>query len=98
MKFKILLSALIGVVCGIISVQFLPGSWGNLALWGAVGIALGYFLEINNATVWSGCVYGFFVTATFLVRGSLLLALALGILGAVCGFFLYDIGGWIRKN
>ncbi len=52
-----ILSILIGIICGLVSVRFLEGSWGNLAV-----------RDFKGAP------------------------------DKLPGFFLYDIGGRIKKN
>lgn len=104
-----LLSIALGVACGIVSTRTaLAGSWYNLLLWTIVGLALGFFYTEKKTMLWSGGVYGFFLSISFLFLGFegtpdkfwgfALFSLVLSIIGALYGALFGRIGGWLRTK
>ena len=107
MRLKILLAGLSGVVCGTITAYFFPRAWMDLALWVIAGILVGLFAASKKEVIWSGIIYGFLLTLSFLISGFqgstdqlgvfALLCLALGAVGALCGLILAYIGSTLRR-
>ncbi len=111
MKFKLskISSAFVGIVFGVLAnYSILLGSWLNLIIWAIVGLLIGLFIEdkrfVNGAGIW----YGFFLVISFLISGFkgtpdkilgfALLSLALGILGAFCGWALVYSANLIKGS
>ena len=97
-----------GVVCGLVShTSLLEGRWFNLVLWAIAGIALGWLVQGRAQIVWVGILYGFMMTATFLLSGFqgtagnlpafLVLTLALSVVGALGGLAAVFIGSRLRR-
>ena len=95
-------ASLLGIVFGVAAnTPPLLGQWINLAIWAAVGILVGLFIEQPKFAAWSGILYGLFVTLAFLISGFrgqsrqlpgfMLLTLGLSIFGALCGFVLVAV-------
>jgi|ERR1051325_1786533 apolipoprotein N-acyltransferase len=110
MKFKsiYLISILAGIACGIISNQRLfSGSVLNLIFWGVVGLILGFPQKEKREKVWSGLLYGFSVTISFLISGFngapnklarfVMFSLFLSAIGAACGLVLVFLGARLKK-
>ncbi len=103
----ILLSILVGIICGFLSADvFLIGFW-NLAFWGVTGVVLGLFSETKDMVIKSGIAYGFFLSMFFLLigfhgasdklGGFVIFSLALSIIGVIGGILSLSIGKWLRK-
>ena len=102
-------STLVGIVFGVLSnSSLLLGSWLNLAIWAAVGILIGLFIEDISLVRWSGIFYGIFVTISFLISGFkgtpdkivsfAILSLILGFVGAFCGWCLVYGANWVKRK
>ncbi len=101
-------SAVVGITCGLASqTSFLAGQWLNLVLWGIAGVVLGLFTTGRRLIVWTGIVYGFFLSVTFLISGFqgsadklpgfLVLTLALSVIGAIGGLVTVWVGSRLRR-
>jgi hypothetical protein len=104
----LIIAAVVGIVCGIASdTIFVTAQWANLILWALAGIALGVFAVDRRAVVWTGIVYGVFLTATFLLVGFqgapdklpafLVLTLGLSVGGALGGLATVFAGSQLRR-
>lgn len=101
------ISAIIGLLLGFISSKtFLIHSWLALVPWGLVGIGVGFIAKEKKHRLWSGALYGFFLCVSFLVGGFqgksvgglVVLTLAIGAAGALCGLVLAYISVWIKPG
>jgi len=97
-----------GIACGLASnTPWLAGKWANLIVWAVAGIALGLFVDSGRQMVWTGVVYGFLMSVTFLISGFggtsdklpafLVLTLLLSVLGALGGLAAVFIGSRLRR-
>ena len=104
----LIIAAVAGIICGIASDTILVGAqWANLILWALAGIGLGFLAVGRRAVLWTGIVYGVFVTATFLLVGFqgapdklpafLLLTLAISAVGALGGLVTVFAGSILRR-
>jgi len=104
----IFLASFIGLLCGFLSTHVFLIGWLNLIFWGIVGVGLGYFATEKKTMIWSGILYGFFLSISFLflgfqgmpdkLLGFTIFSLFLSILGAGCGLICVLIGNWIKKK
>jgi hypothetical protein len=93
-RLYILLSVLIGIVCGFISSHTNLG-WLNLIVWVLVGLAIIYVSSTRRDALYAGSLFGFITIASWLFTGFqgapdkfigfAVLSLGLSILGAACG-------------
>jgi hypothetical protein len=104
-----LIAALVGVLCGVASTQFLfVGSWLNLPAWGATGFIIGACARSKKESARAGGVYGIALTWSFLysgfrgvasqLPGFALLSLILGVVGVFCGMLASFVGWWARSR
>jgi hypothetical protein len=104
----LIISAIVGIVCGIASVTvFVTAQWANLILWALAGIGLGFFAVGRRAVLWTGIVYGVFLSASFLLVGFqgtpdklpafLVLTLGLSVVGALGGIVTVFVGSQLRR-
>lgn len=106
-KYLLVVSALIGVLLGIIGSRFLfVGSALSLIPWGIVGLLLGWFSKNRKKAKINGIIYGFFLCFSFMIAGysgsaPLLTRMpffaVLGLFGSVCGLILAIIGNLGKK-
>ena len=104
----LIISAVVGIVCGIASDTILvTAQWANLILWALAGIGLGFFAVDRPAVLWTGIVYGVFLTASFLLVGFqgapdklpafFVLTLGLSVGGALGGLATMFAGSQLRR-
>ena len=102
------LGAATGLSLGLISAHTLfAHSWTALILWGIVGLGVGGVLPKHEGARFqtahtAGTMYGFFVSASFLIFGFqgassqfprfLVVVVILGLAGAACGLVLSMVG------
>jgi hypothetical protein len=107
-KMKLIVSIIVGVILGVIGSRYLfVGSALSLIPWGIVGLVLGWWNKPIKGALVNGSLYGFFLAFSFMMAGyqgsaSIISRIPffaiLGILGAVCGFFLSAIGNFAKKK
>ena len=106
-NFFLLISAAVGIVCGLAShIGFLSAPLTNLALWGLAGLGLGIFANGRRMILWTGIVYGVSLSFSFLLSGFggrpevflsfILLTLLLSVIGALGGLLTVFIGSRLR--
>jgi hypothetical protein len=104
-----IIGGVMGVACGLISVTpWLTGRWVSLIIWGVVGVLLGLWVTKGRPVVWTGLVYGFCLSVTFLLAGFqgsadklpafLALTLVLSVVGAAGGLLTVFVGAWLRRR
>ena len=104
----LLISALVGVACGIASnLSFLAGQWANLILWGIAGIVLGFFTTGRRTIIWAAILFGFCLSVSFLVAGFhgsadkiiafLVLSLGLSVIGSLGGLVAVFMGSRLKR-
>jgi uncharacterized membrane protein YGL010W len=96
----------LGALLGIVSARYvLVGSALSLVPWAVCGICIGYFNDRRGAMI-NGAVYGFVLSFAFMCAGytgpqPIMLRvpffLVLGLIGAVCGFALGNLGFLFRS-
>jgi hypothetical protein len=95
-RLYFLISALVGLACGFITIHsFLEHSWTSMILWVAAGLILLYVSPSRRSALYGGAVFGFVDIASWLLsgfegapdqlKGFLILAFGLSVLGAACG-------------
>jgi|SRR5579859_1052039 len=100
--------AVVGIACGLASnTSWLAGKWANLIVWAVAGIVLGLFVAGGRQFVWTGVVFGFLMSVSFLISGFggtpdklpafLLLTLVLSVFGALGGLLAVFIGSRVRR-
>ena len=105
----LIIAAIVGIICGIASdTLFVTAQWANLILWALAGIGLGLFATGRRAVLWTGIVYGVFLSASFLLVGFqgapdqlpafLALTLGLSLVGALGGLVTVFAGSRLRGN
>jgi hypothetical protein len=103
----IITSGITGLILGYFSANsFFASSWTALILWGAAGLVLGYLAKSRKETFIPGALYGFLITAAFLIFGFhgasdkfksyLILVLIISVAGAICGLVLFFLGNLIN--
>jgi len=103
-----LIAVALGIISGILSTHVVLIGWGNLIFWALVGIALGLFVTGKREVLWSGALFGFFLSISFLLSGFqgapdkffvfILFSLGLSIVGMGGGIISVFIGSWLRKK
>lgn len=104
-----ILGALVGIILGYASSQtFLAHSWIALAVWGLAGLVFGYLVPNKRRAYISGALYGLLLTESFIIfgfhgastaiRGFIVLAIILGVVGAICGLIIFMIGYWVHSK
>src|SRR3954469_13980718 len=95
-KLYFFTAALVGVVCGFFTIHsFFAHSWASIILWIIVGLIVLYFSSSRKSALFAGGAFGFFTIITWLasgfagapdqMKGFAILAIGLGILGALSG-------------
>ena len=102
------IAVVLGIISGILSTHVLLIGWGNLIFWGLTGVVLGFFVIGKREVIWSGALFGFFLSVSFLLSGFqgasdkflvfTLFSLALSIVGMGGGIVSVFLGSWIRKK
>jgi hypothetical protein len=98
-----------GVICGLLSTHsVLSGSWFNILFWGVAGAILGFFVPERREVLWSGGLYGFFLSISFLffgfqgssdkIVGFAVFSLILSVVGIAGGIASVFIGSWVRRR
>lgn len=105
MRFVIAL--LVGSLLGFIGSKILfVGSALSLIPWGLIGLANGMYARNKKESMFSGAVYGFFLTLIFMISGYngqrpifivLPFFILLGFFGAFCGLLLGIIGFLLKR-
>jgi hypothetical protein len=96
-----------GVVCGFVSAYFMLSMPANLFVWGFAGVTIGHFMQGGWDTVLKvGALYGLILTLSFLffsfgasfdyIIAHVVLTLALGMVGAICGVMSAMIGSFLK--
>lgn len=109
MKHFYLVGAIIGLAVGLASALWLNSlQWGNIAIWGVIGVLVGVICKDRKSAMWSGMIFGFFLSLAFLFggfRGELsrlpafsAFTLALSLLSALGGLLASVVGYWIRER
>jgi hypothetical protein len=108
MRIKLIIAAVVGIVCGLLSTQVLLIGWGNLLFWGLVGVILGWFTKGKKEVIQSGLWYGFFLSLSFLfsgfqgtpdkLPGFILLSFALSVVGALGGWLSVFVGNKLKRK
>ena len=104
----VIIAAVVGLVCGLASLtSLLAGQWFNLVVWAIVGLVLGLFTAGRRQILWTGIVYGVFLSVTFLLAGFqgspdnlpgfLVLTLLLSVAGAIGGLVTVLVGSRLRR-
>ena len=102
---KLLVATLLGLTLGgVVSKYLFVASYLNLVLWGAVGIAIGWWSDSKKYALRNSGIYGFVLSFAFMFVGyhgsapiviRIPFFVALGLLGLICGVVLGFIGGRI---
>ncbi|MDE2020128.1 MAG: hypothetical protein KGJ13_07325 [Patescibacteria group bacterium] len=109
-KPYIYFSALVGVLCGFITIHsFLAQSWTSIIFWIIAGLLVLYFNPDRKTALYAGASFGFFNIAGWLISGFhgtanqlggfTVLLIGFSILGGLCGMagaFLFN--KLFRKN
>src|SRR5450631_3179582 len=101
------IAGVVGIASGLASnTPWLSGQWTNLIMWAVTGIVLGLFVAGRRLILWTGLVYGFIMSVTFLLSGFqgtsdklpafLVLTLGLSVVGGLGGLVTVFLGSWIR--
>ncbi len=107
-RYLFAMSAIVGIICGSMSnYGFLEGRWGNLVLWGLVGVFIGVCARTLRGASITGSLYGFFLVMSFLYVGYqgsaesipsfILLSVFLSLLGSACGVVCAIVGKRISR-
>ena len=101
-----IISICLGAVLGIVGARYLlVGSALSLVPWSVAGMCIGYFTDRRGAMI-NGAVYGFVLSFAFMCAGykgtqPIMLRvpffLVLGLIGAVCGFALGNLGFLLKS-
>ena len=102
------IAVVLGIIAGILSTHVLLIGWGNLIFWGIVGIVIGFFVIGRREVIWTGALFGFFLSISFLLSGFqgaseklllfVLLSLALSVVGMGGGIASVFAGNWLRRK
>ncbi len=103
-----IVAIIIGVVSGFLSTHGFSLGWYNLVFWGIVGVGTGLFCPDKKTALWTGTLYGFCLSLSFLFSGFqgvsskflvfTVFSLGLSVVGAIGGLTASCTGYWIRKN
>jgi hypothetical protein len=108
-KAILFISALVGLVVGLVSTYpFLLGPIPSLILWGVAGIVLGLFTEGKKTIIWSGVLYGVFLSVFFLfsrfggtadrIASYALFVAGMSVVGVLGGIVVVLIGSKLRRK
>lgn len=108
MKKRVLISSLIGIVCGFLSTHAFLIGWWNIIFWGLAGVGIGLFVNGKKKVMWTGLAYGFFLSVSFLFSGFsgtpdkllifTLFSIFLSIIGAFGGWFAVFLGCTLERS
>lgn len=111
MKLKniFLISALTGIAIGLLSTYPITlGPLPSFILWGTAGVALGFFMDERRTIIYSGILYGVFLSIVFLfsrfggstdkITSYALFAAVLSIIGAISGIVTIFVGLRLKQK
>jgi hypothetical protein len=103
---RTIVSICLGALLGIVGARYmLVGSALSLVPWAIAGLCIGYFNDSRGAMI-NGTVYGFVLSFAFMCAGykgapplvtRAPFFLLLGVIGAVCGFALGNLGFLFKR-
>ncbi len=108
MKNTLIISALVGAACGILSTYpFALGPGLSMSFWTIAGLGIGLFVKGLRTVIWSGIAFGVCLSVVFLfsrfggtpdkIPSYSVFMAALSVIGAFGGVVTVSVGSRLRK-